>query len=208
LLFAAAGLPSALLPTLAEGGMLALRLADGSRLPSPGTSWRLTPEWMGRDGPPYLFEPSCEWHTLTPFVTPQWTRRNSALRGGREVAAQVRRELALRRLPPAEQLTVEPGRGSAASWIGPAGFGRSGSGRCPPTDAEAAHVSIRFAEPVAGPLALGFGAHFGLGLFGRMVPRRSWAPMHTRPPAFCDHPPQRPEYHPVAFPHSDEEQKS
>lgn len=34
----------------------------------------------------------------------------------------------------------------------------------PPPDCEAGFVRLEFPDPVVGPLAFGFGAHFGLGL--------------------------------------------
>lgn len=40
---------------------------------------------------------------------------------------------------------------------------KAGSGAQPPSDAVASFPTISFAEPVFGPLAFGFGAHFGLG---------------------------------------------
>ena len=173
LLFAAAGLPPTLLPVLAEGGMLALRLADGHRLPTPGTSWRLAPDWMGSEGPAYLFGPAREWWSVTPFVTPQWRSRGGPLRAGaeeslrpgRDVPAQICRELAVRGLPEPEVVTLEPGSSQAAGWIGIGGVGRSRTDRTPPGDAVGVYGRLRFADAVAGPLALGYGAHFGIGLF-------------------------------------------
>ena len=147
--------------------MLALRLPGGLALPARGTSWRMAPVWMGREGPPYLFGADREWRTLTPFVTPLFTGRNGKPRPGRDVAGQLGRELALRGLPPPMALEVLPGAAPAAGWIGPRGAAHSHGDRIPPGDAVAAQLVVRFASPVRGPLALGFGAHFGLGLFGR-----------------------------------------
>lgn len=166
LLYAAATLPRELLPVLAEGGELAVRLASGARLPAPTGCWRLAPVWMGRGGPTYLFGTANRWRTMTPFVTPLWTRRHGGARAGRDVASQIGLELARRGLPQPATLTIEPGRVVAADWIVQAGLARAGGRRCPPADAEAAHITMCFDAPVAGPLALGFGAHFGLGLFG------------------------------------------
>jgi len=42
----------------------------------------------------------------------------------------------------------------------------------PPADAGAV-LRITFEEPVTGPLALGYGAHFGLGLFSAVQARPS-----------------------------------
>jgi len=40
---------------------------------------------------------------------------------------------------------------------------KGGAGLSPPGDAVAAFPKITFPEPVMGPLAFGYGAHFGLG---------------------------------------------
>jgi CRISPR-associated protein Csb2 len=166
LLHAPAGLPPALLPALTEGGMLALRLPDGQRLPHCGTSWRMVPEWMGRAGPGYLVDAAPAWRSITPFVTPLPTWRAGRPRPGRDVATQLCAELALRGLPSPDSVEVLPGEALAAGWIGRLGTARSDSRhRVPPLGTVAAHALLRFAVPVQGPLALGFGAHFGLGLF-------------------------------------------
>jgi CRISPR-associated protein Csb2 len=99
------------------------------------------------------------WVSETPFVT----FRHQKVRGGRvtdSVEDQVR--AAIRHLPhlaeggePEVTLDPRPFRGFR---IERRGGGSRGHG--PGT-----RVLLRFSNPVSGPLALGYGAHFGLGLF-------------------------------------------
>jgi len=165
-LHAPSGLPEKLLPVLARGLPVALRLVTGARLPAVG-EWRLTPIWFGRDGPTRLWGPGQAWVSETPFVTPDWVTRKGDLHGrirpGRDVAAQVQKELARRDLPPAQSIEVLPGAGPALHWVGPQGAARS-QHHSPPPDATAARLRLQFAVAMSGPLALGFAAHFGLGL--------------------------------------------
>ena len=167
-LYAASGLPEGLIPVLAEGGEIALRLVSGTRLPGAPECWRLLPDWMEGQGPVRLFGPGRVWVSETPFVTPQWVWRertkNGVPRPGRDIAGQVARELQRRGLPAPEVVEVLPGAGVVAPWIGVAGYARSLAGRRPPPDAQAAQIRIFFGQAVEGPLALGFAAHFGLGL--------------------------------------------
>lgn len=171
ILHAASGLPEKLIPALAEGGEVALRLATGERVPMAPDCWRLLPQWMGRDGGSHLLCRGRDWVTTTPFVTPLPVRREGAaitsVRPGRDIESQLCRELRLRGLPKPSSIHVEPGAAAASPWIGARGFARSRTGRLPPGDALAAQLRVSFAEPVVGPLALGFASHFGLGLLRR-----------------------------------------
>lgn len=123
------------------------------------------------------------WTSLTPFVAPRFTKR----RGKNGLQGQINAELVSRGHPPA--LAVEPadrllGANTAVRLLTP---GEQGSGEAPPAaDVELKRlrqfirvrrngpappvdcgfaIRLRFAEPVSGPLCLGYGSHFGLGLF-------------------------------------------
>ena len=163
IVFAEGGLPAGLVPILAQGGNISL--------PDLG-SWHLVPDSMGSRGYGGLFGPACRWLGGSPYVTPL-PRHRAARRIGearrerpdRGLEAQLRRELDRRQLPqPIAVLWHEhvplPNGGSVpvADWMFHAG------GNSPPRDAAAACPELLFGEPVRGPLALGFGAHFGLGL--------------------------------------------
>lgn len=113
-----------------------------------------------------IFARTRRWRSVTPFSLPRYSTRGAGKRPRlRDLPeAQLRRELAQRRLP--EPVSIERIEGYTVSdrplvrWLefegrrrnGTQGFGLAG-------------FEIEFPEPVTGPLALGFGCHFGLGLF-------------------------------------------
>src|ERR1051325_1543110 len=113
-----------------------------------------------------LFRAAQRWRSVTPFSLPRFANRG----GGKPPRprdlpeAQLRRELRLRGFP--EPVSVTPlsgyqtGGRREVRWLefqtrrlkGREGYGLAG-------------FELEFAEEMAGPLALGFGSHFGLGLF-------------------------------------------
>ena len=108
--------------------------------------------------------PATVWRSHTPFVPPRHTKR----RGGRVLELpvdQVRALLAASGITAAVEVrplsnSDIPGRPSwmrfrRERWEGHgSGAGNAGYG-----------FELTFAEPVSGPIALGYGAHHGLGLF-------------------------------------------
>jgi len=113
--------------------------------------------------PEGLRGPARVWQSATPFILP----RHPKIRGvGAErrwvddPEAQVRQELAHRGL--LNQLErVEPLAGPHRHW----GEFRRWRPRQRPPVGGAYGFRLIFREPALGPLALGFGSHFGLGLF-------------------------------------------
>ena len=125
-----------------------------------------------------IFGVSSRWRSLTPFVLPRHTK----FRGPRDDQGwrrmvdgpeeQVRREASLRWGDGPEVISVERrDRGEAilpmaqggATGTPPFGFFRH---RLSGSDGGGAfNFTIELSEPVAGPVALGFGCHYGLGLF-------------------------------------------
>ena len=113
-----------------------------------------------------IFQESRQWRSVTPFSLPRFPNRG----GGKPPRprdlpeGQLRREMSLRGLP--EPVSVRPLTGYAVPgkplipWMafhtirhnGARGNGLAG-------------FEIEFAEPVRGPISLGFACHFGLGLF-------------------------------------------
>jgi CRISPR-associated protein Csb2 len=113
-----------------------------------------------------LFRAAKRWRSVTPFSLPRFANRG----GGKPPRprdlpeAQLRRELRLRGLP--EPVSVTPlsgyqtGGRRKVRWLefqtrrlkGREGYGLAG-------------FELEFAEETSGPLSLGFGCHFGLGLF-------------------------------------------
>jgi CRISPR-associated protein Csb2 len=113
---------------------------------------------------PWL-RPARRWRSLTPFVPPRHERR----RGNRRERApeQLRTEVQRRGVPEpsvVKPLARCPFEGRSIRWIEfrrerLLGAGHRGQGH-------GYGFVLEFPEPVAGPLALGYGCHFGLGLFG------------------------------------------
>ena len=113
-----------------------------------------------------VFRAAKRWYSITPFSLPRFANRG----GGKPPRprdlpeAQLVRELQSRGFP--EPISIQRIEGYAPNnrplvrWLefqtrrfnGTEGYGLAG-------------FEIEFAEPQAGPIALGFGCHFGLGLF-------------------------------------------
>lgn len=104
------------------------------------------------------------WVSVTPFVLPRFLKK----RGANTLEGQVRAELASRGLPPAAEVCDLQGTSEALA-LHHFVRRRQRGGAPPPVDAGYA-LRLRFAEPVRGPLTLGYAAHFGLGLFAAAMP--------------------------------------
>lgn len=127
-----------------------------------GTTWQLILEGIGGretfDSP--LLETATEWISVTPYLHP-WHRKPRF-----DVPAQIRRECRERGFP--EIASLEP---VTETRIGgrsrrPIHFQRFRSKRgLSQPDRHGSFWRLSFVQPVAGPIALGFACHFGLGLF-------------------------------------------
>lgn len=143
--------------TYTKGGAEPLRLAvamEGPRsllrtLPEP---WRA--EALRVLGPS---EGALVWESQTPFVLPRFLKA----RGKNTLEGQVQAELEQRGLPPAE-VTVLPREAQAhfRHFVRVRGHGGE-----PPPSVNGWALSLRFEVPVSGPLCLGYGSHYGLGMF-------------------------------------------
>lgn len=104
-----------------------------------------------------LLHESTTWESITPFVP---TRHPKKVRGIEldDIRSQVRRGCAQLGLP--EPVSVEPLDGE---WHEFRRHRRDGRGRRGPDRAYG--VRLVFGDTVRGPIVLGYGAHFGLGLF-------------------------------------------
>jgi CRISPR-associated protein Csb2 len=108
-------------------------------------------------GESQLIGPSRNWTSHTPFLPPLHQKR----RGGRWVPTfvdQLCRELRLRGLP--EPQDIEDAKGA---WLSFRLIRRGKPGANPSSGAHG--FTLRFPEPVRGPIALGRNSHFGMGLF-------------------------------------------
>lgn len=144
--------------TWTKGGIGELRLAlagqgdldDLRGLPSqlqPGITALLGP----KDG-------ARTWTSLTPLVLPRYPK----CRGKNTLPGQVTAELVSRGLPAAE-VEVLPWD-DQTRMLRHAARVRRYPAKPPPVDAGYA-VRLVFDDPLTGPLALGYGCHFGLGVF-------------------------------------------
>jgi CRISPR-associated protein Csb2 len=113
-----------------------------------------------------LFASARKWASVTPFSLPRFASRGAGKppRPRDVPEAQLRRELRVRHLP--EPISMQRLAGYAVDgrptvrWLefhtrrfkGEQGYGLAG-------------FVMEFPEAVAGPIALGFACHFGLGLF-------------------------------------------
>ena len=100
------------------------------------------------------------WVSVTPFVAPRYLKA----RGANTLEGQVRSELSSRGIAaPVEVIFLDPREDNRARQqrhhVRVRRFGNA-----PPVNA-AFTLQLVFAEPVAGPLCLGYGSHFGLGRF-------------------------------------------
>jgi CRISPR-associated protein Csb2 len=117
-----------------------------------------------------LFRPSRRWRSVTPFSLPWFASRGAGRppRPRDRPEAQLRRELELRGLPAPRSIRVLEERSVAGGGVaGGPSWWQAFEGRR--LNGTAGHGLIGFEleldAPLAGPLALGFGCHFGLGLF-------------------------------------------
>ena len=126
--------------------------------------WQIAPVYLGAP-PAALVGPAHTWRAATAHVTAlDRTTRTGNERAHLSPEKQIERELA-RQLFPAP-ICIK-WRNVLVTWAGklpPTGFATRAQGRSPPADAACGFPQVTFAEPVLGPVALGFGAHFGLGM--------------------------------------------
>jgi CRISPR-associated protein Csb2 len=150
---------------ISEAGQLALARLQRLR-ERGGAEWRLVLEGCGSpDVAVKLTQPSATWESITPYLHPWHVKKRF------NIEDQLRRECRERGMPEPVVIEafdeVEIGRGRRRRPIGFQRF-RSRRGLIQP-DRLGSFRRLIFSEPIAGPLALGFGCHFGLGLF-RPVP--------------------------------------
>ena len=166
------GIPAGVFGVLADPGELrepARRRSagDGDADDTDTRAWQLLPEWFGRAATPpdgdagRLLGKATVWRSTTPYLHPWHVKR------GFGAAEQIRRECRERGLAEPEVRELEHIE-VAGRRLRPLDFHRF---RRKPVavqpDARGHALELRFPEPVSGPLALGFGCHFGLGVFGR-----------------------------------------
>ena len=126
--------------------------------------WRLalegiaTPEAFGQVSA--LLQSSRTWTSVTPYLMPWHAKRNFG------VVEQITREIERRGIFPALTNVTVPHQNALPKRAIKFHRIRSRRGLTQP-DTLGRFVTLTFSEPVNGPLALGFGCHYGLGLFAR-----------------------------------------
>lgn len=100
------------------------------------------------------------WRSTTPFVPPRHLKK----RGRNTIEGQIAAELTARSFPPpAEVRMVDPHEDERARrhrhFVRSRRYGPAAPVDCGFT------LELRFSNPVRGPMCLGYGSHFGLGLF-------------------------------------------
>ena len=133
-----------------------------------GSEWQVMYEGKGEIGDfaevcPYAGK-SRIWRSVTPYLRPWHSKKNFG------VEAQIRRECQSRGWPEPEEVKMLTDITTGAVARRPVHFYRfrSKRGLIQP-DTSGNMVEIVFPEPCSGPIALGFGCHFGLGLFAPIV---------------------------------------
>jgi CRISPR-associated protein Csb2 len=129
---------------------------------SGGAEWRLVFEGSGNSGvAPKLTRASVTWESVTPYLHPWHVKKRLG------IDDQIRRECRERGLsePVAIETIAEVDVGQGRKRL-PIHFRRVRSRRSPTQpDRLGSFRRLTFPEPMSGPLALGFGCHYGLGLF-------------------------------------------
>lgn len=96
------------------------------------------------------------WQSLTPFVLPRHPKKN----GRNTIEGQITEELVSRGFPAPESIQI-----LREESIGFRHFVRTRKGRPSPPEGFAYALRLSFPSQVVGPIAVGYGSHFGLGLF-------------------------------------------
>jgi len=97
------------------------------------------------------------WESVTPFVLPRFLKS----KGKDTLEGQVQAELASRGLPPADQVEWNAELTKELRHF----VRRRVHGGVPPKVDAGYSLRLHFAEPVRGPILLGYASHYGLGLF-------------------------------------------
>lgn len=132
-----------------------------------GGEWRVVIEGIGdADVGGSLMDCATEWQSVTPYLHPWHAKRQFGVR------EQICRECRERGLP--EPLAFEPIEEIpvGSQKRGPIRFRRIRNKRgLNQPDRHGSFWRLTFPEAVDGPVALGFGCHFGLGLFAPVMDR-------------------------------------
>lgn len=107
------------------------------------------------------------WESATPFVLPRFLKP----RGKNSLRGQINAELASRQLPEIESVFVDP---DLTRELRHHVRQRTHVGVAPPADAGYG-LRLTFSVPLRGPLLLGYGSHYGLGMFRALAENKASA---------------------------------
>lgn len=129
-----------------------------------GQEWRLMLEHIGQrndfESVSPIVHTASVWQSQTPYLHPWHCKKDF------DVPAQIRRECRERQLPEPTDIQPLPTIKPHGRELRPIDFHRFRSKRgLVQPDTRGSFWQLTFSEPVTGPLALGFGCHFGLGVF-------------------------------------------
>lgn len=118
--------------------------------------------FFSRDGQAPALAQSRIWRSVTPYILTRHPKKN----GKDSPISQVARDLLRRGFPTPEHiehLDHTKIAGKKVRWLEFRRFRNGGGGQF--ADSRGFGFEIVFAQPVRGPIALGYGCHFGLGQF-------------------------------------------
>jgi CRISPR-associated protein Csb2 len=129
-----------------------------------GQEWRLLLEHVGEKSEfgekVLLLRQATVWQSVTPYLHPRHRKKNF------DVEAQIRRECRERGLPALDWLQPIDEIPLGGRRLRPIDFHRFRRKRgLTQPDTHGSFWGLTFSKPVTGPLSLGFGNHFGLGVF-------------------------------------------
>jgi len=129
-----------------------------------GSEWRVILEDVGNtDIGGELLDRASEWESVTPYLHPWHVKKTLSIED------QIRRECRERGLPEPSALLRLPQISAGERHRKPIHFHRFRNKRgLPQPDTAGSFWRLTFNESVTGPIALGYGCHFGLGLFKRV----------------------------------------
>lgn len=147
--------------TFTKGGVGPLRLALAGSVEEIEELAALPGDWGA--GLRRHVGASREWITVTPFVPPRYLKK----RGTNALEGQVQAELASRGLPAAQRIEVLDPHDNDLARCQRHTIRVRRFGPAPPVN-QGFTLKLRFSEATRGPICLGYGSHYGLGLFETM----------------------------------------
>lgn len=142
-------------------GIRALSINVAGQASISDIRWQLMKSPTIRQNALHAIDRSRVWESVTPLVLRKYLHR----RGKKTVEGQIREELAERGIDGLEKVDVWSPQEAVNRKLKGFVLRRKSTKAQPPCERSWA-ATLTFAEPVVGPLCLGYASHFGLGMFG------------------------------------------